>query len=201
MIVIGLSPSTGRIAVASPVGIIFGPGCCGAMLIGLFLQYRFRDTISCVKTVAVIVPLVLPVACAWVAAQERAILRGGVRLNPQQMDDARRAGVQHPQHVRLRIADEIPLGMPAPLRAVGRRLGLISQGTIGMSLRYGILVRADAWGDRHVLVHELVHTAQYERLGSIWAFLRRYLRECFTAGYSGSEMEQEAQSVADRICG
>jgi hypothetical protein len=154
-----------------------------------------------VNRAGVIVPLILPAACAWVAQQERSILRRGVRLTPYQMDDARRAGILHPDRVRVRIVDEIPIGMPSAFRAIGKRLGLVSSGTIGMSLRYGILVRADAWDDRHTIVHEFAHTAQYERLGGLWPFLRRYLHECLTAGYANAPLEDEACLVSRRICG
>ena len=148
----------------------------------------------------IIVSLALPMACAWVAHQERTILRRGVKLTTPQTDDARRAGVLHPQRVRLLKVDAIPAGMPATLRAVGQKLGLVSPCTIGMSLRYGILIRADAWGDRQVLVHELAHTAQYERLGGLWSFLYRYLHECFTHGYCNAPLESEVCQVTRAIC-
>jgi hypothetical protein len=45
----------------------------------------------------------------------------------------------------------------------------------------------------------LVHTAQYERLGGIEPFLRRYLYECATVGYTNSTMESEAAATAARI--
>lgn len=148
----------------------------------------------------IVVPLVLPLAWAWVALQEQRICRHGVKLSTDQIDDARRAGVMHPERVRLLKIDEIPAGMPAALRAIGRRLGLVSPGTIGMSLRYGILIRADAWGDRRILVHELAHTAQYERLGGLRNFLRCYLCECFTLGYCDAPLESEACSISCAIC-
>ena len=50
-------------------------------------------------------------------------------------------------------------------------------------------------------MHELAHTAQYERLGGILPFLREYLFECLTSGYSEAPMEQEANEVAARVCG
>jgi hypothetical protein len=48
-------------------------------------------------------------------------------------------------------------------------------------------------------LHELVHTAQYERLGGIVAFLRKYLSECATSGYRAAPLEEEAIAVAQRI--
>jgi len=71
----------------------------------------------------------------------------------------------------------------------------------GFTLRYGIFIRADRWGDRRLVVHELVHTAQFERLCGFDPFLRQYLSECLTIGYPDAPMEQEAVSTASRLCG
>lgn len=149
----------------------------------------------------IIVPLILPVACLWVWQQERSILRAGRPLTPDQLADARRAGVLYPERVRVRICDEIPAGVPPLLMSVGRRLGLVSTSTIGMSLRYGIILRADACTSRRTLVHELAHTAQYERFGGLRLFLRQYLHECLALGYLNSPLEDEAQCVSRTICG
>jgi len=67
-------------------------------------------------------------------------------------------------------------------------------------LQYGIFIRLDCWRDRALIAHELVHTAQYERLGGILPFLRQYLFECVTIGYPEAPMEQEAIAVAARVC-
>ena len=41
-----------------------------------------------------------------------------------------------------------------------------------------------------MVVHELGHTAQYERLGGFEPFLRQYLSQCLTIGYPEAPMEQ-----------
>jgi hypothetical protein len=65
----------------------------------------------------------------------------------------------------------------------------------------GIFVRVNCWGQRRRIVHELVHTAQYERLGGFEGFLRPYLLECITPpGYPYGPMEQEAINTAARLC-
>jgi len=71
----------------------------------------------------------------------------------------------------------------------------------GLTLQYGIFLRADCPQDRHLVVHELVHTSQYERLGGVIPFLRDYITECATLGYRRSPLEQEAEEVAAQICG
>ena len=64
----------------------------------------------------------------------------------------------------------------------------------------GIYIREDLWGDRPLVAHELVHVAQYERYGSVEAFLRAYLEECLMIGYPNGPLEQEAISRAAEAC-
>lgn len=68
--------------------------------------------------------------------------------------------------------------------------------TAGLTVRYGIFIREAYWGDRRLIAHELAHTAQYERRGGIAPFLRAYLTECLTIGYSGAALELEAIAAA-----
>lgn len=149
----------------------------------------------------VAVQMALPFACAWVWRQERAILRQGTALSARQMADARRVGVRYPERIRVRLVDEVPAGLHPLLKAAGGKLGWVSPHTVGMSLRYGILIRADGRLDRHLLVHELAHTVQYERLGGLRPFLKQYLRECLTLGYDNAPMEEEAERMARGVCG
>jgi hypothetical protein len=144
----------------------------------------------------------LPLACAWAAAQERNIARDGVALTPGQVADARRIGVAKPEQVRLRVADKVPPSLSWVLERLAKPTGLVSEHTIGMTLRYGIFIRADHWGERRLLVHELAHTAQYERLGGFRPFLEVYLAECFTPpGYPFGALEEEAKRIEQEICG
>ena len=48
-------------------------------------------------------------------------------------------------------------------------------------------------------VHEFVHTAQYERYGSIQAFLVDYLKECIDPGYGNGPLEKQADRRAKKI--
>jgi hypothetical protein len=52
-----------------------------------------------------------------------------------------------------------------------------------------------------MVIHELGHTAQYERVGGFEPFLRQYLFECLTIGYPEAPMEQEVIELTARICG
>ena len=141
------------------------------------------------------VPMALPFACAWVAWQERRILKEGVPLDAGQLGVARALGVARPERIRLLVLPRLPL----PHNALMRRLGLWTSGlsteTIGLSARYGIFLRSPYHCDSQLLAHELIHTRQYERLGGLRPFLRQYLRECFTEGYLFAPLEQEARDA------
>ena len=145
--------------------------------------------------------MLLPLAGAWAAEQERTILQTGVALIESQLADARRVGVVRPERVRLLRVTQIPMPTDPELAAVAAATRLISPATTGLTTRYGILVRADCWGQRQLVVHELIHTSQYERLGGFEAFLRPYLLECITPpGYPNGPMEQEAITTSARLC-
>ena len=86
------------------------------------------------------------------------------------------------------------------LKAAAQETKLITPQTAGLTLRYGIFIRSDCWGDRWLIVHELVHTSQYEKLGGFSQFLKEYLHQCITIGYPEAPMEQEAIERVKQIC-
>lgn len=142
----------------------------------------------------------LPLAADWVAKQEKEILTLGEPLNEGLLADASTIGVQHPDSLRILLVDEIPQPENILLRNAARAMNFLTPATQGMALRYGILVSRGMENDRELIVHELVHTAQYERFGSIAAFLQQYLLECITVGYENAPLEIEAIQTAAKIC-
>ena len=134
----------------------------------------------------------LPLACVWAEEQEQIILRDGVALSQTQLSDAYKLKVVHPEKVRLLKVNQIPIPQQPELRTAAEATNLISQNTVGLTLRYGIFIRADYWNSRPLVAHELVHTSQYEKLGGFSQFLQKYLYECLTIGYPKAPMEQEA---------
>jgi hypothetical protein len=134
----------------------------------------------------------LPLAARWAARQERRIRHRGVPLTASEIDDAIAVGVQQPQNVRLLAVEQVPWPAASVLRPAYRAVGFRTDATRGLTLRYGIFIRADCWRNRDLIMHELVHTAQYERLGGIEPFLRVYLTECLTVGYNDAPLECEA---------
>jgi len=143
----------------------------------------------------------LPMASAWVLEQERFILENGVPLADDQLTDAKLVGVAKPERVRLFRVEQIPLPEHPELKEMKEAMKLTMPDLPGLALRYGIYLRADYWGQRRFLVHELAHTAQYERLDGVRAFLECYLYQCLVIGSTSAPMEQEAVAITNRICG
>jgi hypothetical protein len=61
--------------------------------------------------------MLLPLACAWAAEQERTILQSGIALTESQLAGARQVGVVQPERVRLLRVPQIP-GPAHPALAV-----------------------------------------------------------------------------------
>ena len=141
----------------------------------------------------------LPLAARWAEALESRILREGIPLVREELADAKALGVGEPERVRLLCLASVPTPDDLTLRAAAAAVQFLTPATRGLALRYGIFVRQDCWRDRRLVAHELVHTAQYERLGGIEPFLRQYLFECLTIGYPAAPMEQEAIKAVERL--
>ena len=145
--------------------------------------------------------MLLPLACEWAAAQEQYILETGEALSNTMLANARLVGVVAPERVRLLYVPQIPIPDDPALRAAVEETQFLSPLTRGLTLRYGISIRPDWRSDRTMVIHELGHTAQYERLGGFEPFLRQYLFECLTIGYPEAPMEQEVIELTAHISG
>lgn len=142
----------------------------------------------------------LPLAAEWAAEQERRVLCEGVPLSRDELADAKAIGVRNPERVRLLRVDAIPIPAHPALRAAAASINFLTAAPRGLALDYGIFIRADHWRDRALIAHELVHTAQFQRLGGILPFLQTYIFQCATVGYPNAPLELEAEAIAARIC-
>jgi hypothetical protein len=142
----------------------------------------------------------LLLAAAWAIEQEQKIVCDGVPLSEKEVVDARAIGTESPDRVRLLQVETIPRPSQPQLKAARDAIDFLTPATRGLTLGYGIFIRSDCWRDRSLVVHELAHVAQYERFGGILPFLRSYLFECLTVGYSAAPLEQEAIAVTARVC-
>lgn len=142
----------------------------------------------------------LPLAAQWAAEQERRVLCEGVPLTKDELADAKAIGVRNPERVRLLRVDAVPVPAHPMLRAAAASINFLTTAPRGLTLDYGIFIRADHWRDRALIAHELVHTAQFQRLGGILPFLQTYISQCATVGYANAPLELEAIATAGRIC-
>ena len=143
----------------------------------------------------------LPLACEWALAQEQIILASGASLGPPHIADAQRAGVQDCSRIRVLVVDRIPMPDDKQLAEAARRFQIITAATRGVAFGYGIIIRADCWGDRELLAHQLVHVAQYERNHDLDSCIQEYLSERHTcADFTIGSLEEEARRVAREIC-
>lgn len=138
------------------------------------------------------VPLLLPFGTRWAEKQESLILREGRPLSEWETMWATDVGVRKPEAVRILPVPRIP----TPGSWFTRLLRIFSEGPTGMAVNYGIYLEASQATNPSLLVHELTHVAQFERLGGIEAFLKEYITQCIRDGYWESEMEKEAREAA-----
>lgn len=153
------------------------------------------------RVASLAVPLLLPVATAWVRRLERRALRDGAPLDPALQALAVRMGLRHPDRVRVLALPAVPWRWPGWLAEPLARLGLGPAAVAGLTAGYGILVRADRRHDMALLLHELAHARQYERAGGVAPFLRVYLNDCARRGYADSVLEREARFRSARLGG
>jgi hypothetical protein len=143
----------------------------------------------------------VPLAYQWAKTQEEFVLTHGTSLNPQHLADARLAGVQDCERIRMLVVDRMPLPESGELAEAARRARIITEDTRCVGFGHAVIMRADAWGDRELLVHNLVHIAQCERSGGLEPWIRKYLGDRQTAAmFTIGTLEDEARRTAREIC-
>ena len=143
----------------------------------------------------------LPRACEWARAQEQFVLKHGNPLSPRHLGDAILAGIKDPSRVRVLAVDRIPLPEDATLAEASKRIGILTDDTRCMGFGYALIICVDAWHDRELILHNLVHIAQCERRGSLEQWCRDYLGDRTTCPkFTFGALEEEARSFAHEIC-
>jgi hypothetical protein len=142
-----------------------------------------------------------PLACQWAQSQEAYILEHGAPLAAHQVADARCAGVEAIGRVRVLVVDRIPLPENKELADAARHAQIITDSSKAVAIGHGIVVRADSWQNRELLLHQLVHVAQCERSGGLESFVIEYLLDRRgSRDFSLGSLEEEARSRAREIC-
>lgn len=131
----------------------------------------------------------------WIRGHERQILRTGRELSETEAQLASAVGVADVRRIRVCLIDPIPMPGPAWAHRTAQRLGFPALRASGLCLGHGIYLQRPRLD---ILVHECVHTAQYERLGA-GRFLRHYLSQCLHDGYAAAVLEREAVETATRV--
>ena len=143
----------------------------------------------------------VPLARQWALEQEAFILKLGASLTAQQAADAARVGVKQTTRVRVLPVDRIPMPANAELAEAARRAQIITETSPAVTIGHGIMLRADRWRDRELLLHQLVHVAQCERSGGLEAFVEEYLTDrSLSADFTLGSLEDEARNTAREIC-
>lgn len=143
-----------------------------------------------------VLPALLPLAIDWAEKESRNILTQGKPLAFWQIAEAEQAGVSEPTKVRILKVDAIPYPQNSPFLAATLSTGLLRPETLALTLGYGILILGRNIGQRQILRHELRHVAQYEKAGSITAFLAEYLYQIARFGYLDAPLEMDARQHA-----
>lgn len=151
---------------------------------------------------ALLLPAVVFMAMPWVGLWawrlERRTLREGRPLFSSEWAAAVRVGVRHPEKVRILVVEEVPMPGFSWMHRIAAGWGFDRRHIGGLCLRYGIILRRDLAAQPVIMAHELVHTSQYERHGSLSGFLRAYLLQCLRHGYTNSSLEREAVAKSTR---
>ncbi len=141
----------------------------------------------------------MPFATWWLKHHEKFALRRGRKLSDEELLWSQKIGIKHADKVRILAINKIPTPLPSFIENFLQHRGFPAGNASGMCMRYGIYAKETNAHSKFLIAHELVHTQQYERLGSIWAFLKAYLQETTLLGYIHSPLEKEANATAEAI--
>ncbi len=138
---------------------------------------------------------------AYVKAQEELILKQGMPLSSRQVADAQLAGVRDTDGVRILVVDRILPPKNEELAEAARQAQIITSASRAVTTGHGIMLRADSWQDRELILHQLVHAAQCERCGDLETYVTQYLQDRGTcAEFTLGSLEDEARNLARKIC-
>ena len=137
-----------------------------------------------------------PIVVDLLTATEAEVLASGRALDADELALARSLGVAAPEKVRIEVREAFPMPSDQRLVQAARDYGLIfgSPEEAGRTQGHAILVKPAFASSRATLAHELVHVAQFERMGGITPYAREYLIELLVVGYQRAPLEQEAST-------
>ena len=134
---------------------------------------------------------VTPAALRWYGDVEARYWPLGLPLSDKYRAFARRVGIGDPEKVRVLGVSTFPLPADPALRRLARKLDFASVYTRARTFGHVILTQPGFETDDRTITHELVHIAQFERLGRD-RIIPRLLLELDLLGYSSAPLENEA---------
>jgi hypothetical protein len=90
---------------------------------------------------------------------ENFVLQHGSPLPRRQVTYARQVGVKDICRVRVLAVDRMPLPEEPALAEASRRTQIITDSCRAIAIGHAVVLRADAWGDRELFLHQLVHVS------------------------------------------
>ena len=138
-----------------------------------------------------VLPSLLPLAITWAEARAAEGAHSGIALNNHLLTIARSVGVVQPELIRIALVHSLPMPQDPMLHAAAVQTGLLGPGMVGLTLGYAVFV-CHGYDTVRLLSHEFRHVYQYERAGSIAAFLPVYLVQIVQFGYANAPFEQDA---------
>lgn len=139
-------------------------------------------------------PRVLPKAITWAEDQYALIAQAGQPLNDLQLAVAKKIGVVHPESIRVAEVSCLPQPEDPELRDAVLAAELFGSCLVGMTFGYGIYV-CQGYASFNLLSHEFRHVQQYEKAGSIAAFLPRDIEQIVEAlGYNAAPLKMGTDS-------
>ena len=140
--------------------------------------------------------LIVQLMVNWSGQWQQHILKHGAPLDDKGIQDAKCVLIAAPEKVRVLEVPNVPMPPQRLLYSTLVKSGVFSLDACGLTLEYGIFLKTGALPLQYWLTHELVHVAQYERMGGLALCQRQYLQECLRVGYEQSALEQEAHQTA-----
>ncbi|MES2192180.1 MAG: hypothetical protein V4454_18835 [Pseudomonadota bacterium] len=138
-------------------------------------------------------PLIKPLAIAWVKEQEAVIFASGKGLNDYGLDLARRVGVLNAEKIRITFVTDLPRPTEPLLIQAMEKTGMLGPNMNGVTLGHGIYIRRSHDSIR-LQTHEFRHVHQYETAGSIALYIPKYLEQILQFGYWDAPFEVDARN-------
>jgi hypothetical protein len=140
---------------------------------------------------------VLPELLDFCQQQQRIVLEQGRPLRSGERKIAGEIGIKEIDKIRILVIRDLPKFEGPFLTEWATRHRFNSELTGALTFGYGLAMRKEAAGNLVLFVHELVHVRQMEQMG-LENYLRRYLAELETYGYSAAPLEVEAKKTGKK---